>query len=246
MSITLIAISVGNSRTQIGSFDGTNLLASHTIANDALNTLPGLLAELGEAPAIFLSSVNEPVAERISAMIEADLVRVERDVNIPIGRKLDVESIVGEDRLLNAAAAFDQIKQAVIIVDAGTALTVDFVDGEGTFHGGAILPGARMMLRAMHEYTAQLPLIDLAEPDEPIGHSTRQAMLTGVVNGLRGAVRELVEKFAEVYRGYPKVIATGGDAALLFERYDLIEAIVPDLTLRGMALTHRTATSQSE
>jgi type III pantothenate kinase len=144
---------------------------------------------------------------------------------------------VGEDRLLNAAAAYGELKQACIVVDAGTALTVDFIDGAGTFHGGAIAPGARLMLDALHGQTAQLPEVELKPPAEPIGHSTVEAMRTAAFHGLRGMVRELVEKFAETVGQYPLVIATGGDAELLFKDYELIERIVPDLTLRGLAVT---------
>jgi len=160
-------------------------------------------------------------------------------VNVPIGRQLDPESLVGVDRLLNAAAAYDTAKQACVVVDAGTAVTIDFVDGEGTFHGGAILPGVRMMLQALDEKTAQLPEVGFKPPAEAIGHNTAEAMLTGVFHGVRGAVRELTEKYAEQYGAYPRVIATGGDAPALFEGYELVEDIVPELTLQGLSVARR-------
>ena len=116
-------------------------------------------------------------------------------------------------------------------------MTVDFVDGAGTFHGGAILPGAKMMLNALHSHTDQLPEISLASPDETIGHNTADAMRTGIFHGLRGAARELVEQFAEVVGAYPMVIVTGGDAELLFNDYDLVDRVVPELTLLGMAVS---------
>jgi type III pantothenate kinase len=162
---------------------------------------------------------------------------VERDIAVPIGRQLDPESMVGDDRLLNAAAAYNTAKQACVVVDAGTAVTIDFVDGAGTFHGGAIVPGAKMMLDALHERTEQLPEVAMQRPVEAIGHSTAEAMRCGAFHGIRGMVRELVERYAEAAGGYPLVIATGGDAKLLFEDDELIERIVPDLTLMGMAVT---------
>jgi type III pantothenate kinase len=151
---------------------------------------------------------------------------------------LDPEAIVGEDRLLSAAAAYDVLKQACVVVDAGTAVTIDFVDGAGTFHGGAILPGAQVMLDSLHERTAQLPEIVFTKPKEPIGHNTEQAMLTAVFYGVRGAVRELVEQYAQVLGSFPIVVATGGDAEMLFGDYELVERIVPDLGLMGIALTY--------
>jgi len=256
MNVNLIAISVGNTRTQIGTFvDGT--LAERTyVANQDPDAI-GLTVELEYADikdkpdaVILMASVNPTLSDRLVQIIKDRLgitvKRVERDMVIPIGRHLDPESIVGEDRLLNAAAAYDAVKQACIIVDAGTAVTVDFVDGTGTFHGGAIGPGARLMLESLNKGTAQLPEIALQRPEEPIGHNTAEAMRSGVFHGLRGMVRELVEQFAEVAGSYPLVIATGGDAEILFGDYELIERIVPQLTLLGMAVTLQAATSAED
>ena len=79
------------------------------------------------------------------------MYRVGDDLPIPIQVDLAPETITGSDRLLNAVAAFDVLQQACVVVDAGTAVTVDFIDGKGTFHGGAIAPGARMQLAALHK-----------------------------------------------------------------------------------------------
>ena len=143
--------------------------------------------------------------------------------------------------MLNAAAAYDVLDQACVVVDAGTAITVDFVDGAGTFHGGAIAPGAQLQLDALNQRTAQLPEVDFDHPAEVIGHNTIEAMRCGVFYGLRGMVRELVEQFAEAHGQYPMVVATGGDANVLFREYDLVDRVVPDLTLMGIALTLRRA-----
>lgn len=256
MSINLLAINVGNTRSQFAAFvddqiqDVTHLPhgTSQSLA-DALTQAAAPLEARDDA-VIYLSSTNGKQAERVAAEVRKVLgrpvVRMEHDINVPIGRKLDPESITGEDRLLNAAAAYDRLKQACIVIDAGTAVTVDFVDGEGTFHGGAILPGARMMLEALHQYTAQLPEIAVKQPTENIGHNTAEAMLSGVYHGIRGAVRELTEKYAETYGAYPQIIATGGDSKLLFEGYELVESIVPDLTLWGMFVTRRYEIEQAD
>lgn len=257
--MNLLAINVGNTRTQLGAFDAGKIVEQTAVNNVDLGELPAIVRRLHEAVsgdggggdvAIYLASVNDPIATKVQQIVgevlDQKVLRMESDVNIPIGRKLDGGAFVGEDRLLAAAAAYDKFKQAVIVVDAGTAVTVDFVDGEGTFHGGAILPGMRMMLQALHEHTAQLPGLEPAAPAEPIGHNTAQAMLSGAFHGVRGAVRELAEKYAELYMAYPKIIATGGDAKLLFDKYDLIEAIIPELTLSGMAIAHRCAMTESE
>ena len=258
-ALHLLAISVGNTRTRFAAFDGGKVTDSFAFDNARLDELIDQAIDRCATPLqahpgspVVAASVNPPVLERVLAAVgrkvSAKVLRVDRELPIPIGRQLDPETLCGEDRLLNAAAAYDTLKQAVVVVDVGTAVTIDLIDGAGTFHGGAILPGARMMLDALHTRTAQLPEVDLTAPpgDDPIGHNTARAMISGVVHGIRGAVRELVEKYAEHIGAFPLVVATGGDADLLFHNYELIDRIVPDLTLMGIAVTARVAAEQAE
>lgn len=253
----LIAISVGNTRTQIGRFSEGEFVQAVRLNN---KDLPGIVQEvldgwksICDSPraAIAIASVNDEQANRIVSAVEDQLAvevyRVGDDIPVPIGRQLDPETITGADRLLNAAAAFDSVKQACVVVDAGTAVTVDFVDGEGVFHGGAIAPGATMQLKAMHQFTAALPELDFRPPDkEAFGKSTAQAMLQGVYFGIRGMVWRLVEQYAEHYGAYPMVVVTGGDAEVLFADDELIDRIVPHLTLLGIAVAAKHALEEKQ
>jgi type III pantothenate kinase len=246
--IDLIAISVGNSRTTVGRFVGLEPRESRSLANDRLDELGAYIATLAGAPvetersAIVLASVNKAHADRVADRIEAgsdrQLYVLGDDLQIPIRGRLDPSAQTGQDRLLAALAAHDVMEQACVVVDAGTAITVDFVDGEGVFQGGAIAPGLRMGLAALHTGAEALPEVELAPPDadETFGRNTRQAMLIGVIEGARGLVRTLVERYAEAYGAYPPVVATGGDAELLFAADPLIDRVVPDLALRGVAV----------
>ena len=255
-NINLLAVSVGNTRTRVGAFVDDTLTDVSTFRNDreekigeAINTAFSSLQGKDDST-ILMSSVQPAVADKIEMIIKKqlgrDVYRVERDLPIPIGRQLDPEAMVGEDRLLTAAAAYDKLKQACVIIDAGTALTVDLVDGIGTFHGGAILPGAQLQLDSLSSRTAQLPEVELSKPADCLGHSTAEAMLSGVYHGMRGAVRELVEQFAFKTGQYPMVIATGGDAQVLFRECDYVDRVVPDLTLMGLALTLRAQLEQAD
>jgi type III pantothenate kinase len=250
-SPTLIAINVGNTRTHFGLFRDGQLMSSHRLVN---SDLPQIIATISSGwkemddddGLIVIGSVNDAVADPLRSTLADQLgitiYRVGDDIPVPIGESLDPETITGVDRLLNAAAAFDTLKQACIIVDAGTAVTVDFVDGAGVFHGGAIAPGARLQLAALHEHTAALPSIEFRPPDgDAFGRNTAQAMLHGVFHGIRGLVWRLVEQYAEAYGAFPLVVATGGDAATLFENDELINRIVPDLTLLGIEVAARYA-----
>ena len=275
MSHATILVSVGNTRTRVALAHAETLEPSRVADNNDPDRLAeqvlALLEQAGapgtdaphpdsDAPRIVIASVNPrhtaEIERAIAARIPgAEVLRFGRDIPIPVRTSLSDESTVGQDRLLCALGAFWRSKQACIVVDAGTAITVDFVDGEGVFHGGAIAPGLAMMARALHEHTAQLPLVDVpaqwarlcAQPESlrreiedgtsgpaPFGKDTAQAIALGVVSSARGLTRHLIDRYAEFYGAYPRVVATGGDAPLLFEHDDLVEAIVPDLTLIGM------------
>lgn len=255
----LLAVSVGNTRTALMGASLGGRGGPVSLPNEPFDALAAAVVREYEAALeadsdadALIASVNDSVADRLAVALERaapsreSALRLGRDVPIPIRHTLDEEGerTVGQDRLLNAIGAFEAVRQACVVVDAGTAITVDFVDGEGVFHGGAIAPGARMMLRAMHQGTAALPDVMLALPEtmregaSPFGRNTPEAMLTGVVHAARGLVRSLAERYAERYEAYPQILATGGDAALLFEGDELIETIVPDLTLRGVAVSY--------
>jgi type III pantothenate kinase len=253
----LLALQVGNTRVQLGRFEDERLAESLRFPNNDLAAIVNEVTRIwgdmkDEAQAaIAIASVNEKVAKPLQSMLEdqfgVDVYRIGDDIPVPIGESLDPETIVGVDRLLNAAAAWDRLKQACVVVDAGTAVTVDFVDGEGTFHGGAIGPGTRLQLVALHEHTDALPLIEFRAPsDEPWGRNTTEAMLRGVYEGVRGMVWRLVERYAQGYGAFPLVVATGGDAEALFGNDELVNRIVPDLTLQGMAVAVRHALADDE
>lgn len=246
-SLQLLAISVGNTTTRFGRFEGPELARSLRAPNANIPNLIEQVAQLASelppadenAAAIVIASVNPDVAdtllEALRRLASPQIYLLGPDLPIPIPLALADGAKPGQDRLLNALAAFDHLKQACIVVDCGTAVTVDFVDGEGIFQGGAIAPGASMQLHALHEKTAQLPHVHLAVPaPSPFGKDTAQAMLNGVYYGIRGMVRQLAERYAEAYEAYPPVVATGGDAPLIFEGEGLIDRIIPDLTLWGI------------
>ncbi|HZW11184.1 MAG TPA: type III pantothenate kinase [Phycisphaerales bacterium] len=240
---SLLAIAVGNTRTSWAMFRGResqppgaepNAGAGAALAGVVEEANPGLVA---------LASVNGPVADALAASLAESgfqVLRLGRDVAPPLRHSLEDASTLGIDRALNAVAAFDLVGAACAIIDAGTAITVDFIDGEGTFHGGGIAPGVNMMLRALHDHTAALPLVsfEAQEPSRgPFGKDTRHAMQLGAAAAARGLVRDLVERYAEAYEAYPRVIATGGDAAPLFDDDGLVERIIPELQLIGIQRT---------
>lgn len=248
MEINLLVVSVGNSRIAMGTFVAGKLENVQRMPANESADWTGRVGELWKKisgrdnAAIVGASVNPPVAEAFGSVVEKTaaqrIVWIGRDVELPISLKTEQPKETGVDRVLNIAAAYEQMQKACIVVDAGTAITIDCCNDDGEFLGGAIAAGAKMQLAALHERTAKLPTVELAIPEGPFGTSTSQAMLQGVYHGIRGMVKELAENYATELGSWPEIIATGGDAKLLFEGWELIHAIVPDLTLYGIALAY--------
>jgi type III pantothenate kinase len=248
----LLLISVGNTRTRAAVASGEKLQPSRLLKNDEVQGLEAALLEMaGPEATVLLASVNDPVADKVASMFSGPkagkdrrLVRVvapgnRNGLEVPIRCNLGGPITTGVDRLLNALAAHGRSGEACVVIDAGTAVTMDFVDKFGVFQGGCIAPGLGLGLWALHERTAALPVLEPsavrdAAAGGPLGKTTADAMALGCASAIRGMAHLLVEKYAEVNGAYPRVIATGGDAPLLFEDDEIVEHIVPDLTLMGL------------
>lgn len=250
MEINLTVLNVGNSRLAVGAFVAGELGAVTRVPLDRPGDWAEQIAEAWlnvqarENAAIVAASVNPRLDEAVAAAVEEAanrrVVWVGKDLDLPIPVLTDAPEQTGIDRILNVAAAYEQMGKACVVVDAGTAVTIDCCDDQGRFLGGAIAPGVRMQLDALHERTAQLPSVPFAAPSDPFGRTTEQAMLHGVYHGVRGMVKELVENYATELGQWPDLIATGGDAAALFAEWELVHAIAPNLTLYGIALAYAT------
>jgi type III pantothenate kinase len=168
---------------------------------------------------------------------------VESPECLPLAIDLPEPEKAGIDRLLNAVAAnvIRPESTFAIIVDSGTATTVDVVSAQGTFLGGTILPGFELSARSLHQHTALLPEILMDELNasdiHPLGRNTRDALRSGLLYGQLGAVRELIDRLCQSEPN-PFVIVTGGGGELL-ARYLPIARWEPHLALQGLAITAR-------
>ena len=238
----LIAVDIGNSQIKIGLFAAS---ADHAVALQSIHVeIIDLNSEIcwdrfrqllaGDAKVSgVIAATNPQHMDRISDSWPPDwsqpLQRVERN-RLPIATAVPTPAQVGIDRLLNAIASnrHRQTDQATIIVDSGTATTIDLVSDQGIFQGGAILPGLALSARALHEYTALLPLIPLeALPQHcpPLGRATEPAICSGLLWGHVGAIRELTSHYLAASPNGAELILTGGAA-------DLLHAHFPEFTLR--------------
>ncbi len=194
------------------------------------------------APLRFDAAVFSSVVPRRSAAIRravhAPILEISHLVPLGIGIDYPDPASIGADRLVNAVACVALHGAPAIVVDFGTAVTFDVISESGNYMGGVIAPGLSAMTEYLHSRTALLPRIELSEPRRAVGKSTREAMLSGAVFGYRGLIAEIVRQInAEAFPGAePKIVATGGDAALIARKVPLFTAVDPLLTLHGLRL----------
>ncbi len=169
------------------------------------------------------------------------------DHTSPLGMALDYPEPrqIGADRLANAVGVLARHGAPAIVIDFGTAVTFDIVSAKPAYCGGVIAPGLGAMTGYLTRKTALLPEIQLEEPPSAIGKSTTLAMQAGAVFGYRGLVKEILAKIRAELPGEPKIIATGGDAALIARGVAEIQAVDPDLTLDGLRQVARRVFLQS-
>jgi type III pantothenate kinase len=255
----LLAIDIGNTNITIGLLRNGALVATRRAATlprataDEIEVLlDGLLhlddASFGDVDAIACASV----VPALTAHVESIAARRERPLTlalagtVPLAIRTERPAEVGADRLVNALAAGRLYGMPAVVVDFGTATTFDCVAADGAYVGGAIAPGLELGLEALAARTAKLPRIELRAPDRAIGRDTVSAMQAGTVFGYQSLVagllarirRELADQ-AGVAPGDVKTILTGGlSAAPWATDLDGIDAIDPDLTLKGLAIMH--------
>jgi type III pantothenate kinase len=234
----VIAIDVGNSAIKVARVTRGEV-GPVTRLPTAPGPDPDALAHLleGDDGAVALVSVVPAWSAAVGDLVARDASRrlvVATHDTIPILVDLDKPGLVGADRLLGAWTALGLVGAPCIVVDVGTATTVDVVNAAGSFVGGAILPGPALAMRSLARGTALLPPVPLELPERAIGRDTLAAIASGVVLGHREAIEGLVERMASELGGArPRVVLTGGDAGTLGNP-GWADRTEPDLLLRGL------------
>ena len=143
---------------------------------------------------------------------------------------------VGADRIVNAVAAYEELKAGCIVVDFGTATTWDVVNPKGEYLGGVIAPGVHISSEALYSHAAKLPRVELARPGKVVARNTVASMQAGLVYGYAGMVDALVERIRAEVDFPARCIATGGLAPLIATETRTIEATDDLLTLKGLKI----------
>jgi type III pantothenate kinase len=254
-NLMLLAIDVGNTNIVLGVFDGDTLVQSWRLqtlrerTSDELGLLvDGLFAhsriDRVKIRGIILGSVVPPLTSTMRAMaqryfgVPALTIEPGLDTGMPI--LYDNPAEVGADRIVNAIAAYERFGRAaarpLIVVDFGTATTLDAISAKGEYLGGAICPGVQISADALFQRAARLPRIDVRKPDRIVGRTTVGAMESGLFWGYVGMVEGLVRRMSDELGGNALCIATGGLADVIAPETPLIQHVDADLTLHGLRI----------
>lgn len=244
-----LVLDIGNSAAKGGFFgDGPlkvtfRLELNRTASQEAWAAALMPHLDNQEVTRVGIASVVPETTERLGSLFEDDGMPVDvihYQMRLPFDLAYETPHTLGTDRLAAAAAAWIRYgladptaPRAVVALDAGTAVTYEVVDRTGTFRGGMIGAGPRVVRDALHQGTAQLPSVPLVLPPTPIGRSTQEAMQAGILFSFLDGVCGMLRRIADVLGEPPIVVATGGWSAFLAEHVP-IDHLDPHLVLHGI------------
>jgi type III pantothenate kinase len=215
-----LIIDVGNTYTKIGVFEASKIIYKNTIKQHDFSQIIQKIKE--KYPLI-----TDTIVSSVSCIAEEDMTFVKKISNtivldhlveMPFKNLYKTPTTLGIDRLALVAAAVDQFpNKDTLIIDAGTCITYDFKNKKEEYLGGAIGPGMRLRYESLHNFTAKLPLLEIAAPKNHIGTSTKEAIHSGVVFGIIHEINSIIEEYCNIYPDLT-VILTGGDAHFLSKR----------------------------
>lgn len=245
----LLGIDVGNTHTVLGIYESgcwhawrvhTNTARTedeHYIVLRSLLQAEGLNEAIsGVAICSVVPPLEEPLRQLARRWLGCEPLVVSSSIDLGLQIDYEPPTAVGADRLANAVAAMHHFGEPVIVVDFGTATTLDAVSRERVYVGGAILPGVELMLESLAGRTARLPRIAIEGVCHPIGKSTPESLRSGVILGSVGAIEHLIRLFKQELGNEAQVIATGGFAARFAPHCPSIQHVEPMLTLEGLRI----------
>lgn len=223
-------IDIGNTEVKFAAFRGEQLLDQGKLAYGEWEELKRW-AEAWQVDAWILSTVQKrPTHEELGF----EFLELDADTPLPVTNRYVTPSTLGKDRIAGiCGAAFIFPNQAVLVIDAGTCITYDFMTAQQEYLGGNITPGIHMRLKAMHQFTGKLPQPDWTPIDRFFGQTTQDSLLSGVAEGLIGEATHLIEQYRSEF-GDLQVLCCGGDASFFEKRLKMNIFAAPYLVLIGL------------
>lgn len=238
-----IVIDIGNSHCKWGRVEGNNVVEKAVLPlKDSDESWGKQIAawNVSSASRFILAGVNPQVLHELKAWLKAHnhvVDTISSYKEIPIRVCVDFPEQVGLDRLLNAVAVE---RQPAIVIDAGSAVTVDLVNQDCEFAGGAIFPGLRLMAESLHQFTAQLPRVNVTFPSPALpARNTADAVHAGIVHAVAGGIVACVQEMQQSFGNSATVYLTGGNGPELRQHLKLNVIEAPLLTLQGILIAAR-------
>jgi len=249
----LLAIDIGNTNIALGIFEGETLRATWNVATDIdktadeyavllLNLLPREGLNLSDIDHVSIACVVPPlltIFEELSQRyFKISPLIVGPGVKTGVRICTDNPREVGADRVANAAAAHHLYSGPMILIDFGTATTLDVLSKEGDYLGGAIAPGILISAEALFERASKLPRVELVPPEHAIGKNTVTTMQSGIIFGYVGLIESLVNRMNHELGQEAYIVATGGLAEIIARQTKVVNTVNMHLTLIGLRLIH--------
>jgi type III pantothenate kinase len=230
-----LVIDFGNTAQKLAVFDGSEIQSVLNFSGITAEDIHGVTQANSPIYASILSSVvdlNEEIEKALSVL--TNFMILDHKTDIPLTNLYRTPETLGKDRIAAVVGASKYFEgKDVLVIDAGTAITFDFITAQKEYMGGAISPGINLRFKALHKFTGKLPLISRKSPEDLIGSSTEGSILSGVMNGVLSEVEGTIEKYRQRFPGLIVVI-TGGDAAYFVSNLKSNIFAIPNLVLEGL------------
>lgn len=237
----LLTIDIGNTNIVLGIYKDKKLIRHFRIETKKIGTLP-IFRKYPKIEDVVISSVVPSLNKVFAAIIKRELNKnpffITNRVNLGLNIEVDAPSEVGADRLVNAVAGKILYGKPLIIIDFGTATTIDVVSEKGNYIGGIIAPGIELGANALNTFTAKLPMVKLVKPKKVIGKNTISCIQSGLIYGTIGTIEFFVKMIKKELKYNAKVIATGGLVNLIADKTNVINHVDEFLTLHGIRIVY--------
>ena len=235
-----LMIDIGNTKTKYAHFVAGSIKEKGLCSTDET---PKIVYDYSEKVKNIMISSVKPIPDLVLPKPknkDCKLILLSSELEMPFKTRYNPPKTLGPDRLALVAGAVSVFSnRSVLIIDAGTCITFDFIDSKTKYLGGSISPGLQMRLNALSNQTSALPLVRLSEPQDLIGDSTKESILSGVING---AIKELDGTIDAYKKRYPGtiVVITGGDVCFFDKKLKNSIFADEDILLKGMYFIQKT------
>jgi len=230
-----LIIDAGNTRVKVFVFEGDKQVFAEVVSSDDLEKKILKNFKKFKIKRVLLSSVGG-LQEKIVEIIgeKSEVICLSHKTTVPFINKYGTPETLGVDRIaLMSAASVQYPNENVLVVDAGTCVTFDFLNSDNEYLGGAISPGLQMRYKALHEFTEKLPFLEFENPEILIGNGTKSSIHSGVVNGFVAEVEGIINQYVKQYPNLT-VVLTGGDMIYLSKRLKNSIFANPNFLMEGL------------